>query len=98
MGQQYLIDPLMAAGTSGIIHPGINSLPKGQERYPLKAGGMLVVDLRPGDELNIVDPEGLQPCEVAVFDESGKCQPDALQHNCATVNDGKIIGVVISKH
>ncbi len=90
MGQQYLIDPLMAAGTSGIIHPGINSLPKGQERYPLKAGGMLVVDLRPGDELNIVDPEGLQPCEVAVFDESGKCQPDALQHNCATVSDGKI--------
>ncbi len=90
LARQYLTDELSAAGTSGIIHPGINSLPVGLERYLLQAGGMIVVDLKPGDELKVVDPEGLQACEVAVFDQQGHCQPGALQSGCRELRDNAI--------
>ncbi|OED40117.1 aminomethyltransferase [Chromatiales bacterium (ex Bugula neritina AB1)] len=84
----------LTSGTSGILHPGINSLPKGLERYPLQAGGLLVVDLKPGDELKVIDPEGLQPCEVAVFDESGTPRPEALQHNRPVTSQSRIAGML----
>ncbi len=57
---------------SGILSPGTPILPRGTERYLIAGGGSLTLDLLPGDTLQIVDPEGLQNCEVAVFDEHGK--------------------------
>jgi len=81
-GRKFLSEEALVTGVAGIMRPGINSLPEGLERYPLQAGGLIMLDLRPGDELKVVDPEGLQSCEVAVFDQAGGSQPDALQHNC----------------
>jgi len=63
---------------SGVLLPGSLKLAAGTERYPVNPEGMIVVDLRPGDLLEVIDPEGRQPCEVAVFDSSGKCVPEAL--------------------
>ena len=89
-GQQYLADRTLASGASGIIRPGINSLPDGLDRYPLQAGGMIVLDLKPGDELKVIDPEGLQACEVAVFDRNGASQASALNSGCREIKDNNI--------
>ena len=89
-GQQYLADKTLASGASGILRPGINSLPDGLERYPLQAGGMIVLDLKPGDEIKVIDPEGLQACEVAVFDRNGASQASALNSGCREIKDNNI--------
>ena len=44
---------------SGVIRPGSLKLPADTERYPVNADGMIVIDLHPGDLLEIIDPEGL---------------------------------------
>ena len=56
---------------SRLLQPGLRTLPPGMERYRVRGGGAVVVKLEPGDQLNVVDPEGGQPCEIAAFDLSG---------------------------
>ena len=52
--------------------PGLPFLGTGTERYPIRGGGVTVIDLFVGDSIEIIDPEGLQRCEMVVFDRSGK--------------------------
>ena len=52
--------------------PGLPFLGTGTERYPIRGGGVTVIDLFLGDSIAIIDPEGLQRCEMVVFDRSGK--------------------------
>ena len=52
--------------------PGLPFLGTGTERYPIRGGGVTVIDLFLGDSIEIIDPEGLQRCEMVVFDRSGK--------------------------
>ena len=52
--------------------PGLPFLGTGTERYPIRGGGITVIDLFLGDSIEIIDPEGLQRCEMVVFDRSGK--------------------------
>ncbi len=75
---------------SGVILPGSLKLPAGTERYPVNANGMIVIDLHPGDLLEIIDPEGRQPCELAIFDKKGRGRPDALSLHGATQIDSTI--------
>jgi aminomethyltransferase len=63
--------PLFASPTR-ILEPGLNALPPDTERYVATAGGSVSFDLNPGDEIKLVNPEGLQVAEISVFDEMGK--------------------------
>lgn len=55
-----------------LLLPGFAMLDAGVERYRISAGGVTVVAVSPGDAIEILDPEGGQPCEVAVFDATGR--------------------------
>ena len=75
---------------SGILLPGSLKLETGTERYPVNANGMIVIDLKPGDLLEVIDPQGRQPCEIVLFDSKGSCKPDALTIHGAAVIDSNI--------
>lgn len=55
----------------GVLTPGLPLLPHGVERYPIAGGGSYAVQLTRGDEIAIVDREGLQPAEVVFFSPDG---------------------------
>ncbi len=61
-----------------VLRPGLLDLPPGVELYRVKGGGSAVISLAAGDSLSVTDPEGLQPCDIAVFDGEGKSVPEAL--------------------
>jgi len=72
---------------SGVMLPGSLKLESGTERYPVNANGMIVVDLRPGDLIEVIDPQGKQACELGLFNSDGKCQPTALSiHGSHTID------------
>jgi len=54
-----------------LLEPGLNALPANTERYVVRAHGSLTLGLDAGDEIDLINPEGLQPCELSVFDSSG---------------------------
>lgn len=54
-----------------LLEPGLRRLPPGVERYQVKGGGAVVVNLSTGDSLEVTDPEGKQHCEIAVFAADG---------------------------
>ncbi len=55
----------------GIITPGLPVLPHGVERYPVAGGGSQAVRIETGDEITVVDREGLQPVEMVFFSPDG---------------------------
>ncbi len=59
----------------GITTPGLPILPHGVERYPLPGGGSRTVSVRKGDEISVLDKEGLQPAELVFFDSNGIADP-----------------------
>jgi len=75
---------------SGVIRPGSLKLPDDTERYPVNARGMIVIDLHPGDLLEVIDPQGRQRCELAIFNKAGQCVPDALNVHGAAQIDSSI--------
>ena len=52
--------------------PGLGSHWLGRERYVVRGGGVTVVPLLAGDDIEIVDPEGLQNGLVVAFDSQGR--------------------------
>ena len=58
--------------------PGLLTLGPGVERYRVTGGGATVLALDAGDELEIIDPEGRQCCELVAFDASGRSDPSLL--------------------
>ena len=54
-----------------IREPGLNVLPPGVERYVVNGGGLTGVQLFPDDEIEIINNEGNQICEIAVFNNDG---------------------------
>ena len=52
----------------GVITPGLPVLPHGVERYVIPASGSRVLPLYQGDEITLMDFEGLQPAEMVFFD------------------------------
>ncbi len=69
---------LVTAEAAGLV-PGLMLLGTGVERYRVTGGGATVLALAAGDELEIVDPEGCQPCELVAFDAGGKSDPGLLE-------------------
>ena len=53
------------------LEPGLNPYNLGRERYVIRGGAMTVIPLLAGDEIEVVDPEGLQCAHVAAFDSLG---------------------------
>ncbi len=60
-------------GTSkDIKNPGLRTLPPGVERYFVKGGGLSVIEVSSEDEVEIINDEGKQICELVVFNSKGK--------------------------
>ncbi|QYX55269.1 aminomethyltransferase family protein [Roseovarius sp. SCSIO 43702] len=51
----------------GVVAPGLPILPHGVERYPVPGGGSRAVAIFAGDEIMVLDREGLQPVELVFF-------------------------------
>ncbi|MFA9419809.1 MAG: DUF1989 domain-containing protein [Gammaproteobacteria bacterium] len=71
------------------LEPGLNTLPPNTERYVVRAGGITAIELFAGDEFQLVNPEGMQPGEIAVFDQHGSCDPGLIGANA----DGQAEGL-----
>ena len=61
-----------------IKEPGLNVLPPGVERYVVNGGGLTGIQILPEDEIEIVNNEGNQICEIAVFNKDGKSEVGIL--------------------
>ena len=61
-----------------IKEPGLNVLPPGVERHIVNGGGLTGLQIFPDDEIEIVNDEGNQICEIIVFDKDGKSDPGIL--------------------
>tara|TARA_B100000902_G_scaffold88006_1_gene91949 strand:- start:1933 stop:4272 length:2340 start_codon:yes stop_codon:yes gene_type:complete len=60
-------------GTSkDIKNPGLNILPPGVERHVVNGGGLTAFQIYPDDELEVINNEGHQICEIICFDKDGK--------------------------
>lgn len=57
---------------SRILRPGVRTLPAGLERYVVKGGGSLTVRVHAGDQIRIIDREGLQAAELKALGNDGK--------------------------
>jgi aminomethyltransferase len=55
----------------GILVPGLPILPHGVERHPVPGGGSRAVRIERGDEITLLDREGLQPVELVFFAPDG---------------------------
>ena len=64
-----------------INEPGLNVLPPGVERYVVNGGGLTGIQIFPEDEIEIINNEGNQICEVIVFDKNGKSNLSILSLN-----------------
>lgn len=62
----------------GISLPGLPILPHGVERYPVPGGGSRSVAITNGDEISVLDREGLQPADLVFFDEAGNSDPSMI--------------------
>ena len=62
----------MAETSFNIKEPGLNVLPPGVERYTVNGGGITGIQIFPNDEIEIINNEGNQICEISVFDKDGK--------------------------
>jgi len=66
------------AGSPRLLLPGMANFQPGVERYRVNGGAVTAVLLGAGDRLEVIDPEGCQPVEVAAFDRDGWSDPGLL--------------------
>ena len=66
------------AGSPRLLLPGMANFQPGVERYRVNGGAVTAVLLGAGDRLEVIDPEGCQPVEVAAFDRDGRSDPGLL--------------------
>ena len=52
---------------AGVITPGLPILPHGVERHPVPGGGSRAIPISKGDEISVLDKEGLQQGELVFF-------------------------------
>ena len=60
--------------SANIKEPGLNVLPPGVERYIVNGGGLTGIQILPDDEIEIINDEGNQICEIVCFDKDGKSE------------------------
>ena len=56
---------------AGVILPGLPILPHGVERHVIPGGGSRGIKVDKGDEISVVDREGLQRAEMVFFSPDG---------------------------
>ena len=78
-----------------IKEPGLNVLPLGVERYIVNGGGLTGLQIFPEDEIEIINNEGNQICEISVFNKDGKSEPAIL--NLKENKDSSEIKKILSK-
>ena len=60
-------------GTSKEIkYPGLNILQPGVERHIVNGGGLTAFYIFPDDEIEIINNDGNQICEIICFNKDGK--------------------------
>jgi aminomethyltransferase len=64
--------------TLDIKEPGLNVLPHGVERHVVNGGGLTAFQIFPDDEIEIVNEEGNQICEIICFNKDGKSEVGIL--------------------
>ena len=64
----------MSQTTLDIKEPGLNVLPPGVERHVVNAGGLTGLQIFPDDEIEIINDQGNQICEIICFDKDGKSE------------------------
>ncbi len=64
----------MLATNLNIKEPGLNVLPPGVERYVINGGGLTGIQIFPEDEIEIINNDGNQICEISVFNKDGKSE------------------------
>ncbi|WP_425046233.1 DUF1989 domain-containing protein [Primorskyibacter sp. S87] len=62
----------------GITTPGLPILPHGTERHPVPGGGSRSVRIDKGDEILVLNPDGLQRGEMVFFTPDGKSDAGML--------------------
>jgi aminomethyltransferase len=60
------------------MRPGSPSPAPGEELYTVAGGGVIAVPIRAGDQLRLVNLEGLQACEIVAVDAAGIADPTIL--------------------
>ena len=60
--------------TLDIKEPGLNILPPGVERHMVNVGGLTGLQIFPDDQIEVVNEEGNQICEIICFDKNGKSE------------------------
>ena len=81
--------------SANIKEPGLNLLPPGVERYTVNGGGLTGIQILPDDEIEIINNEGNQICEISVFNKDGKSEPSIL--NLKENKDASEIKKILSK-
>ncbi len=74
---------------SVVMRPGSPFLAPGEERYTVTGGGVIAVPIGAGDQLRLVDLEGMQACEVVAVDAAGIADPAILGARA----DGNAVGL-----
>ena len=64
----------MLATSLNLKEPGLNVLPPGVERYVINGGGLTGIQIFPEDEIEIINNDGNQICEISVFNKDGKSE------------------------
>ena len=59
------VSPRFLTDAPRVLRPGVPALPPGVERFALPGMGALVLKLRPGDRLRVIDENGGQPAEIS---------------------------------
>ncbi len=72
LSKDDFLPSLIRPRSSLVLQPGLARRRADRELYRVPGGGSLVIALNPGDRLEIKDPEGLQPGEIAAFTLTGK--------------------------
>ena len=85
----------MSLTTLDIKEPGLNSLPPGVERYIVEGGGLTGIQILPDDEIEIINNEGNQVCEISVFNKDGKSDLAIL--NLKEIKDNSEIKKILFK-
>ena len=82
-------------GTSKEIkYPGLNVLPPGVERYIVNGGGITGFQIFPDDELEIINNEGNQICEIICFNKDGNSDVGIL--NLKSNNEKNFVRNILS--
>ncbi|QGX97152.1 DUF1989 domain-containing protein [Roseovarius faecimaris] len=75
---------------AGVITPGLPILPHGTERHPVPGGGSRAVPVYKGDEISVLDRDGLQPGELVFFTPDGTSDAGMLGARAAGPANGVI--------